>query len=157
MSIVEICSAPTVEPLSYQCLQCHSENSEGSAFCRKCGSRLTVRGEVASFTQTMESTAKLISNGTVFAGKHTILEEIGHGGMGIVYKAEDTTLKRTVALKFLPIEMAHREEAKARFIREARKKLSSTIRRLLVAYYPHSCVGCDDSYALKADTRCSRQ
>ncbi len=51
---------------------------------------------------------------------YKILEKIGAGGMGVVYRAEDMVLKRDVALKFLPLESMGSDEGRARFLQEAR-------------------------------------
>jgi len=64
--------------------------------------------------------ARALAPETIVQAKYRILREIGRGGMGIVYEAEDIRLNRTVALKFLPAELTRDPKARERFVQEAR-------------------------------------
>jgi serine/threonine protein kinase/Tfp pilus assembly protein PilF len=102
-----------------KCPKCHLENPSDSAFCSKCGTQISPgAGLSASPTETLQTPVKELTTGSVFAGRYEVIEELGKGGMGKVYKVLDTKIKEKVALKLLKPEIAADEKTIDRFSNE---------------------------------------
>jgi serine/threonine protein kinase len=100
-----------------KCPKCHFDNPSDSIFCAKCATKLDFAGQI-SVTQTLETTADELTRGIVFAGRYEIIEELGTGGMGKVYRAFDTKIGEEVALKLLKPEIAAEKRIVERFRNE---------------------------------------
>jgi tetratricopeptide (TPR) repeat protein/tRNA A-37 threonylcarbamoyl transferase component Bud32 len=105
-----------------KCPKCHSENPETKQFCADCGTQLIPRSKDVQpeATQTLQTPIKELSTGSTFAGRYQIIEELGKGGMGKVYKVFDTKIKEKVALKLIKLEIASDSETIERFSNELR-------------------------------------
>ena len=107
--------------MALKCPKCHSENSETKQFCGDCGAPLpsskNIRPEV---TGTLQTAIKELTTGSTFAGRYQVIEELGKGGMGRVYKVFDEKIKEKVALKLLKPEISADEQAIERFSNELR-------------------------------------
>ncbi|HVP89998.1 MAG TPA: protein kinase [Terriglobales bacterium] len=105
-----------------QCPQCYTLNPDDSRFCSKCGSSLsdlfetlTMGGRAPAETETPVQ----LGPGQIFDRRYRIIEEIGRGGMGRVFKAEDTQLGITVALKIIRPRLS----SDARFVDRFKKEM----------------------------------
>ena len=104
-----------------KCPKCHAENPETSLFCAGCGAKLEAAKEFSLLrTETLRMPEKELGTGSSFAGRYQIIEEIGKGGMGEVYKVLDTRIKEKVALKLIRPEVASDKDTIERFSSELR-------------------------------------
>jgi serine/threonine protein kinase/tetratricopeptide (TPR) repeat protein len=112
-----------------KCPECDSDNLEKNRFCSHCGaelrpsaSGLELAGPDEDFslaqTKTLHKPMKKLKRGTTFANRYEVIEELGEGGMGKVYKVFDRKIEEKVALKVLAPEIAGDEKTIERFRNE---------------------------------------
>jgi serine/threonine protein kinase len=117
-----------------KCPQCHFDNSDDTIYCGKCAALLKPSEEIpASPTQTLETPMETLKRGTTFAERYDLIEELGTGGMGKVYKAFDKKIEEEIALKMLRSEITGDKKTLSRFSNElkiARKIVHKNVGRM---------------------------
>jgi serine/threonine protein kinase len=103
--------------MAVKCPKCHTENTSDSEFCKKCATPLPSSKEVP-VTETLVTPKEELTRGTTFAGRYELIEELGKGGMGRVYKVFDKKIKEEVALKIIKPEIASDKKTIERFSNE---------------------------------------
>ncbi len=99
-----------------ECPNCLFENSLDSNFCTKCGIKLTPPDDISvPSTATFPTSPRQLITGSTFAHRYQVVEELGKGGMGRVYKVLDTKIKEKIALKVLTPEIAADRKTIERF------------------------------------------
>ena len=102
-----------------KCPKCNFENPDSIHFCGECGAKLLSPVEISiAHTETLETPQEELTTGSTFAGRYQIIEELGKGGMGKVYKALDKEIQGKVALKLIKPEVASDKKTIERFKNE---------------------------------------
>jgi serine/threonine protein kinase/Flp pilus assembly protein TadD len=102
-----------------KCPNCHYENPSETKFCGNCGASLIPTDKAPPQpTKTLLTSMRDLTIGSTFAGRYRVIEELGKGGMGKVYKVLDTKIEEKVALKLLNLEFAPGDKTLDRFRNE---------------------------------------
>jgi len=115
-----------------KCPSCQTENPSDSRFCKECATPLNSVGMPAG-TRTLQPSREELTRGILFADRYEIIEELGTGGMGRVYRAIDKKLNEQVAIKLLKKEITSDRKIIERFANElklARRIIHKNIGRM---------------------------
>lgn len=118
--------------MSQKCPKCQSDNPATATFCADCGTQLPSIEDI-EVTETMETPKEELTTGSTFAGRYQIIEELGKGGMGRVYKVLDNETNEKIALKLIKPEIAADKKIVERFRNElttARKIAQKNVCRM---------------------------
>jgi len=116
-----------------ECPKCQHENPKDMSFCVKCGTQLSLEEVSLAETKTLLKHRQELTTGSTFAGRYQVVEEMGRGGMGRVYKVIDMKLKEDLALKIIHPEIAVDERIIKRFgneLKMARKVSHKNVCRM---------------------------
>ena len=102
--------------VAVKCPQCNTDNPSDSKYCKECAAPLP--SPEVSVTETLETPTEELTRGATFADRYEIIEELGKGGMGKVYRVEDKKIKEEVALKLIKPEIASDKKTIERFSNE---------------------------------------
>ena len=120
--------------MGIKCPQCQAENPSDSKYCKDCATALPHPAGIPGFpTRTIETARDELTTGTLFASRYQIVEELGGGGMGKVYRALDTKVGEEIALKVIKPEIAADKATVERFKNElkiARKIVHKSVGRV---------------------------
>ncbi len=103
-----------------KCPKCDTVNPETARFCLNCATPIPSSEDIPDLTKTMEAPREELTTGSTFAGRYQIIEELGKGGMGKVYKVHDTKIREKIALKLIKPEIAKDKKTIERFSNELR-------------------------------------
>ncbi|MFC2160168.1 protein kinase [Acidobacteriota bacterium] len=103
--------------MTTECPKCQTDNPEDSKFCKECATPLPGINEAVR-TKTLETPTEELTRGSTFADRYEIIEELGRGGMGKVYRVEDKKVKEEVALKLIKSKIAADKNTIERFRNE---------------------------------------
>ncbi|MBN2409114.1 MAG: protein kinase [Candidatus Aminicenantes bacterium] len=117
-----------------KCLKCSFVNPETQHFCGHCGTRLISDEESeATRTSTIDLPPKPWDIGSMFAERYQIIEELGKGGMGRVFRALDKKLDEEIAVKFIRPDLAQDAQSVERFrieLKAARQVIHKNVARM---------------------------
>lgn len=122
--------------MAKKCPECHSDNPDTSRFCASCGADLDKKERFPEdATRTAQVSLGRLKRGSVFARRYEIIEFLGKGGMGEVYRAEDTEVHEEVAIKVIDPLVARDQVAIERFRNELRLSRRIAHRNVCKMYY----------------------